>query len=92
MSDWIDPISGEIKDFQRAQAERIREFLTRLDTEDDLLRRYFKDRVTVLRDEVEDGRLVSEDVALLLDSDYSHISEVMSQGSQARRWLVVWIV
>ena len=92
MSDWIDPISGEIDDFQRAQAERIRDFLARLDEEDDLLRRYFKDRVTVLREEVEAERLTSEDVALLLDTDYSHVAEVMSKGSKARRWLVIWIV
>jgi hypothetical protein len=94
VSDEIEPgeVRGEIEDFQRAQAERVRDFLRRLDVEDDLLRSYFNDRVTVLRKEVEDRRLFPEDVALLLDSNYSHIYDVMSKGSEARRWLVIWIV
>jgi hypothetical protein len=87
-----DEVSGEIKDFRAAQAARIRDFLNRLDTEDDLLRRYFKDRVTVLREEVEAGNLLREDMALLLDGNYSRVSDVMSQGSPARRWLIIWIV
>ena len=49
-------------------------------------------RVAVLRNEVERKRLDSEDVALLLDSDYSRVYEVMSQGSAPMRWIVIWIV
>jgi hypothetical protein len=87
-----DEVSGEIKDFRAAQAGRIRDFLSRLDTDDDLLRRYFKDRVSVLRAEVESGALTREDMALLLDGNYSRVSDVMSQGSQARRWLIIWVI
>ena len=60
--------------------------------DDDLLVRYINDRVAVLHDEVEDERLNTEDVALLLDSDYSRVYEVMSQGSAPQRWIVIWIV
>jgi hypothetical protein len=93
VGDWTeDEVSGEIEDLRRLQAERIRVFLSRLDTEDDLLRRYFKDRVTVLREEVEAGNLSREDAALLLDGNYARVSDVMSQGSQARRWLIIWVI
>jgi hypothetical protein len=94
VSDEIErgEVRGEITEFQKAQAVRVRDFLRRLDEEDGLLGRYFEDRVTVLQDEVQAGALFREDVALLLDSNYSHIYDVMSQGSEARRWLVIWIV
>ena len=89
----LEPIEpGELKDFQVKQAGRIREFLARLGTDDRLVLAFVNDRVAVLRDEVEDGRLTSEDVALLLDSDYSRVYEVMSQGSQPLRWIIVWII
>jgi hypothetical protein len=45
-----------------------------------------------LRGEVEDGRLIGEDVALLLSDDYSRVQKVMSKGSKPARWLVIWIV
>ena len=82
----------DIKDFQTQQAGRVRAFLERLAMDDDLLVRYINDRVAVLHDEVEDERLNTEDVALLLDSDYSRVYEVMSQGSAPQRWIVIWIV
>jgi hypothetical protein len=82
----------ELDDFQAAQAARIRVFLGRLADEDDLLRAYIKDRGDVLRGEVEGGRLIGEDLALLLSDDYSRVYEVMSKGSKARRWLITWIV
>ena len=81
----------ELKDFQKEQAARIRAFLTRLAEEDDLLLAYINDRVAVLR-ELEDAELTSEDVALLLDSNYSRVYEVMSQGSKPLRWVVIWVV
>jgi ABC-type dipeptide/oligopeptide/nickel transport system ATPase subunit len=83
---------GELEAFQKEQAARIRGFLTRLATRDKLLLRYINDRVAVLREEVETERLTSEDVALLLDSDYTRVYEVMSQGSQPLRWIIVWII
>jgi len=89
----LEPIEPrDIKDFQTRQAGRVRTFLERLAMDDDLLVRYINDRVTVLHDEVEDERLNTEDVALLLDSDYSRVYEVMSQGSAPQRWIVIWIV
>lgn len=93
MDGGLEPISsGELRDYQIEQAGRIREFLKRLATDDGLLLAFINDRVRVLKDEVEDERLTSEDVALLLDSDYSRIYEVMSQGSQPLRWIIVWII
>lgn len=93
MDGGLEPISpGELKDFQLAQAGRIREFLKRLASDDGLVLAFVNNRVAVLRDEVEDGRLASEDVALLLDSDYSRVYEVMSQGSQPMRWIIIWII
>jgi hypothetical protein len=94
----LEPIEpGELKDFQAQQAGRVRGFLTRLATDDDLLLRYINDRVGVLRhelkrDDLGDDRLTTEDVALLLDSDYSRVYEVMSQGSQPLRWIIIWII
>jgi len=89
----LEPIEPrDIKDFQTRQAGRVRAFLERLAMDDDLLVRYINDRVAVLHDEVEDERLNTEDVALLLDSDYSRVYEVMSQGSAPQRWIVIWIV
>jgi hypothetical protein len=86
----IDPL--ELKDFQKEQAGRIRAFLKRLAKNDKLLLRYINNRVAVLQDEVKRGRLNTEDVALLLDSDYTRVYEVMSQGSQPLRWIIVWII
>jgi hypothetical protein len=92
----LEPIKpddyGELKDYQEAQAGRIRAFLAELAKDDALLHDYIEDRVGVLQRWVEGGGLVNEDVALLLDSDYSRVYEVMSKGSQPMRWLVIWIV
>lgn len=82
----------ELRDFQAAQAGRIRGFLASLADNEDLLRAYIKDRGDVLRGEVEGGRLIGEDVALLLSDDYSRVQKVMSKGSKPARWLVIWIV
>jgi hypothetical protein len=89
----LEPIEpGELKSFQAEQAGRIRGFLKRLATEDDLFRHYLNNRVGVLRDELEDDRLQNEDVALLLSDDYSRVYEVMSQGSEPMRWIIIWII
>jgi hypothetical protein len=91
--DGLDPIEpSDLNEYQTQQAARIRTFLKRLATDDDLLLRYINDRVAVLADEAKDEEgLTNEDVALLLDGDYSRISEVMSQGSEPLRWINVWI-
>jgi hypothetical protein len=93
----LEPIEpGELKDFQEQQARRIRCFLTRLASDDDLLLRYINNRVSVLQDELKrdegDDQLTTDDVALLLESDYSRVYEVMSQGSQPLRWIIIWII
>ena len=82
----------ELKDFQAQQAARVRDFLKRLATDDGLLLAYINDRVAVLRRETESGQLGSEDVALLLSDEYSRVYEVMSQGSQPVRWIIIWII
>jgi hypothetical protein len=88
----LKPIKpDDLKDFQTQQAGRIREFLKRLATNDKLLISYINDRVVVLQNEVKAKRLTSEDVALLLDSDYTRVYEVMSQGSAPQRWITIWI-
>jgi hypothetical protein len=92
----LEPIKpddyDDLRDYEEAQAGRIRAFLAELAKDDNLLHDYIEDRVTVLRRWVEGGGLFNEDVALLLDSDYSRVYEVMSKGSQPMRWLVIWIV
>jgi hypothetical protein len=91
--DSLEPIGPgkDLKDFQIQQAVRIRGFLTRLAADTNLLVRYINDRADVLCD-ADDFGLTGEDVALLLNSDYSRVYEVMSQGSQPMRWIVIWIV
>jgi hypothetical protein len=82
----------ELKDFEKEQAGRIRGFLKRLAKNDRLLISYINDRVVVLQNEVKAKRLTNEDVSLLMDSDYTRIYEVMSQGSQPMRWIIIWII
>lgn len=96
--DGLDPIEpSDLKEYQTRQATRIRTFLKRLATDKDLLIRYIDNRVAVLQEELKNkelkraDRLTHEDVALLLDGDYSRISEVMSQGSEPVRWINIWI-
>lgn len=93
--DRIEP--DEVKKFQAQQAGRIRAFLLRLATEDDLFRDYINDRVEVLRrelgrDDLGNDQLQTEDVALLLSDDYCRVYNVMSQGSQPMRWIIIWII
>ena len=56
-----------------------------------MLKAYINDRVAVLEEERKKNKLTSEDVALLLDSDYCRVYEVMSKGSEAYRWIIIWI-
>jgi len=88
----LNPFSpDELDDFQKQQAGRIRAFLKRLAKNDKLLISYINDRVAVLQNEVKAKRLTGEDVALLLDNDYSRVYEVMSKGSQPQRWINIWV-
>jgi hypothetical protein len=89
----LKPISPkQLAAFEKAQAIRIRAFLKRLATSDPLLKAYINDRVAVLEEERKKNNLTSEDVALLLDSDYTRVYEVMSKGSQPYRWIIIWII
>ena len=83
---------GDLEDFEKDQAGRVRAFLKRLAKNDKLLISYINDRVVVLQNEVKANRLTTEDAALLMDSDYTRIYEVMSKGSQPMRWIVIWII
>ena len=92
----LEPIKpddyDELRDYEQAQAGRIRAFLAELAKDDGLLHDYIEDRVSVLQRRVEGGALFNEDAALLLSDDYSRVYQVMSKGSQPMRWLVIWIV
>jgi len=92
----LEPIKpddyDELRDYEAAQAGRIRAFLAELAKDDGLLHDYIEDRVAVLHRWVEGGGLFNEDVGLLLSNHYSRVYEVMSKGSQPMRWLVIWIV
>jgi hypothetical protein len=78
------------KQFQQEQAARIGLFLSRLADDDSLLLAYLNDPVAALKDEMTNGNLILEDVALLLEGSYCRVSEVMSQGAQGFSWHMVW--
>ena len=79
MSDFTDP--GD----RMAQAVRVREFLTRLATDDALLLRYVKDPVGLLREELDAGRLTLEDFAVLVEGNCCRVSELLAESG------VVWV-
>jgi hypothetical protein len=88
-----EPLEPEdVLEFQQEQAARIRKFLSGLARDDELLLAYFRNRVEVLQEAAREGPLEAEDVALLLESNHSRVSEVMQKGSAAVRWICIWIV
>ena len=84
MSEFTDP--GDRQAARQAQAARIREFLTRLGTDDALLVRYVKDRVGVMREELDADRLTLEDFALLIEGNCCDVYELMREGPP-----VMWV-
>jgi hypothetical protein len=80
---------GDRDDFFRGLAQEIEAFLLDLEADPELLVAYVKDRVAVLNE----TDLGNEAKALLLESDYSVVREVMKyRESDAILWLCVWIL
>ena len=80
MSDITDP--GDGMTAKQAQAARIRDFLTRLATDDALLLRYVKRPVGVLQEELDSPTgLTLEDIALILAGNCCELHELMREGS-----------
>jgi len=71
------------------QAEAIRNFLLRLADDPDLLVEYVRDRVTILKNE---SGLGEEAQALLLESNYTRVHQVMKQSSTPARWVCIWVI
>ena len=82
----------ELIEYQSAQATRIRGFLGTLASDPKTLGAYVQNRAAVLQDELAAGRLIGEDIALLLSDDYYRIQKVMSLGANPHPWLIIWIV
>jgi len=70
------------------QAEAIRNFLLALADDPDLLVEYVRNRVAVLRE----SGLSEEAQALLLESNYTRVTEVMKLASTPARWVCIWVI
>ena len=70
------------------QAEAIRNFLLGLADDPDLLVEYIRNRVAVLRD----SGLSEEAQALLMESNYTRVHQVMKQSSTPARWVCIWVI
>jgi len=80
---------GERDDFFRGLAKEVEGFLLRLEECPEELIEFVRDRVAFL------GRsdLSDQAKALLLESNYSLVQEVMKhRESQALRWVCVWVI
>jgi hypothetical protein len=80
---------GPREDFFSGLAEEIEDFLLELEANPEALAAYVKDRVGFLNE----TDLSNDAKALLLESDYSVVHEVMKyRHSDAIVWLCVWII
>ena len=90
----LDGDPGDKIAAKQAQAASIRDFLTRLATDDALLLRYVKGPVGVLQDELDAGRLTLEDIALLLAGNCCELHELMREGASPMdasvKWPQIW--
>ncbi len=75
----FDP--GEIEAARQAQAARVRDFLTRLATDDAFLVLYVKDRIGVMQKELDAGRLTLADVVLLIEGNCCDVNQLLSGGA-----------
>jgi hypothetical protein len=83
---------GERDAFFRGVAGEIEAFLLRLEASPDDLFHYVKNRVAFLNT-VPESELSDTAKALLLESNYSVVQEVMKhRESQALRWVCVWVI
>jgi hypothetical protein len=97
MTDELDPgrpLGGRDgrKDLFLELGRQIEAFLLRLEASPEDLSGYVRNRVAFLNT-VAPEELSDEAKALLLESNYSVIQEVMSErGSTAVRWVCVWVI
>jgi hypothetical protein len=70
------------------QAEAIRNFLLGLADDPDLLVEYVRNRLAVLQE----SGLSEEAQALLLESNYTRVHQVMKQSSTPARWVCIWVI
>lgn len=90
--DRFNPSLGERSELFEGMANQIQAFLLALVQDPEDLARYVKNRVAYL-EQVPREKLSDEAKALLLESDYSVVYEVMRhRNTQAIRWLCVWII
>jgi hypothetical protein len=88
MPDRLDSL-GEREEFFERIAKEIEAFLLRLEASPDDLVSYVNNRVAFLNE----TDLSDQAKALLLESDYSVILEVMKyRESQAVRWVCIWVI
>jgi hypothetical protein len=88
MPDKLDSL-GDREDFFERMAKEIEAFLLRLEENPDDLIRFINNRVAFLNE----TDLSDQAKALLLESDYSVIFEVMKyRESQAVRWICIWVI
>jgi len=88
MPDRLDSL-GDREEFFERVAKEIEAFLLRLEESPDDLVRFINNRVAFLNE----TDLSDQAKALLLESDYSVILEVMKyRESQAVRWICIWVI
>jgi hypothetical protein len=88
MPDKLDSL-GDREEFFEHVAKEIEAFLLRLEESPDDLIRFINNRVAFLNE----TDLSDQAKALLLESDYSVILEVMKyRESQAVRWICIWVI
>ena len=91
MADRLDDLGNREEFFARV-AGQIERFLLRLAENPDDLVAYVGNRVAFLKTVPED-ELDDQAKALLLESNYSLVQEVMKhRESQALRWVCIWVI
>jgi hypothetical protein len=92
MADPLDPL-GERDDLFSRMAQEIEEFLLTLQDDPDALVAFVNNRIAFLEHNPISKKLSDQAKALLLESDYSVVLEVMRyRESKAVRWICVWII
>jgi hypothetical protein len=92
MPERLDSLGDRDELFQRL-AREIEEFLLKLEENPDALASYVDNRIEFLTHNEISNVLSDQAKALLLESDYSVILEVMKyRESTAIRWICIWII
>ena len=91
MADRLDDL-GNREEFFSARGREIERFLLRLAENPDDLVDYIGNRIAFL-EAVPEDELDDQAKALLLESNYSLVQEVMKhRESQALRWVCIWVI